>query len=104
MAAMIRRGRCVAAACACVVLALCLLTHRVTAAAPPEGPCSGAFSAAAWCDTGKPADERVALLIGALPLADKIGMLGSAIDHPAGGSNATGVPPYQVLPRRGTHH
>ena len=98
-----RRGRCVAVACACVVLALCLLTHRVTEAAPPEGPCRGVFAAAAWCDMGKSTDERIALLIGALPLADKIGMLGSAIDHPAGYSNATGVPSYQVLPRRGTH-
>ena len=97
-----RRGRCVAVACACVVLALCLLTHRVTEAAPPEGPCRGVFAAAAWCDMGKSTDERIALLIGALPLADKIGMLGSAIDHPAGYSNATGVPSYQVLPRRGT--
>jgi beta-glucosidase-like glycosyl hydrolase len=44
---------------------------------------------------GKSTDERIALLIGALPLADKIGMLGSAIDHPAGYSNATGVPSYQ---------
>ena len=97
-----RRGRCVAVACACVVLALCLLTHRVTEAAPPDRPCRGVFAAAAWCDMGKSTDERIALLIGALPLADKIGMLGSAIDHPAGYSNATGVPSYQVLPRRGT--